>query len=71
MGSRLDGENTALKCFCLISHFLSSTYFKIYRGGPMDYITETTILFQGTRGGSTFSGGGGGSIFLQGGVSKC
>ena len=36
--------------------------------GSNDFITEKTILFQGTRGGSTFFRGGGGSNFFQRGV---
>ena len=35
--------------------------------GPMFFITEKTILFQGSRGGPSFSRGGGGSNFFQGG----
>ena len=52
------------RCF-----FLVLNLFTVYRGGPIFFITEKTILFQGSRGGPTFTrgsnfflGGGGGPI---------
>ena len=37
------------------------TTFTVYREDPINgFITEKTMLFQGSRGGPTFSGGGGG-----------
>ena len=59
-GSRPEGQKTALTHFIL--HF---------RGGPTNgfitFITEKTILFQGSRGGPTFSVGGGGVQLFPGG----
>ena len=46
--------------------FQSSTYFTVNRGGSNGFITEKTILFQGSRGFPTFSTRG--SIFFPGGV---
>ena len=43
--------------------FQSSTYFTVYRRGSNGFITEKTILIQGSRGGPTFSRG---SSFFQG-----
>ena len=36
----------------------------MYRRGSNGFITEKTILFQGSRGGPTFSSGGGGGVQL-------
>ena len=48
-------------------HFLRAQL--VLQRGSNGFITEKNILFQGSRGGPTFSrgGGGGGSNFLQGG----
>ena len=48
-----------------ITIILSSTYFTVLRGSN-GFITEKTILFQGSRRGLTFSRGGGSNVFLGG-----
>ena len=50
--------------FCLF--FLVLNLFYSLQEGSNGFVTEKTILFQGSRGGPTFSGGGG--PFLPGGL---
>ena len=53
--------------------FKFSTYFTVYRGGPMGFFTEKNILFQGSRGDPTFyrGWGVGAQLVPVGGGSKC
>ena len=37
--------------------FVSSTYFTVHRRGSNGFITKKTILFQGSKGGPTFTRG--------------
>ena len=72
-----DGQKTVwtFLFFCLFLLFFFFFVLNIFYGlhrGSNGFITEKTILFQGSRGGPTFSRGGGVSNFFQegGGGSK-
>ena len=51
-----DGQEWTTYFFIIF--ILSSTYFTVYRRGSNGFITEKTILFQGSREGLTFLKGG-------------
>ena len=63
-GSRSDGQKTVWTMFFLVLNL----FYSLQRGSN-GFITEKTILLQGSRGGPTFSGGwvGGLGNFFQGG----
>ena len=54
-------ENSLDNVFILVFNLFYSTQRE-----SKYFITEKTLLFQGSRGGPTFSGGGGGSKFFRG-----
>ena len=65
-GSRPDGQKTSWTTF-----FIVLNLFYSLQEGSNGFITEKTLLLQGSIGGPTFSGGGGPASFGGGGVSKC
>ena len=56
-GSRPDGQKTAWTTFFFIIFSILSVFYTLQRGSNY-FIAEKTILFQGSRGGPTFSGRG-------------
>ena len=63
--SRPDSQKTVWTTFFFV--FLVLNLFYSLQRGSKCFITEKTILFQGSRGGPTFSrGGGGGQLFFYG-----
>ena len=60
---RQGGVHVSLTEKALTTFFLSSAYFTEFKWS----ISKNSIIFQGSRGGPTFSRGGGGSNFFQGG----
>ena len=61
-GSRPEGQKTVLATFFYF--FCSSTYFTVYRGGPMGYCRENYTFSRIQRGSNIFQGG---SNFFPGG----